>query len=94
MRQGKVERPKIKIERQMHSCRQLSTQARHGSYPVQTTGNIKPCLIKSNVVFILGGAENLPQTKIGILSLRCLYDGDVTCDVSGLLKMNSKMGQG
>ena len=47
----------------------FSSMLRHGSYPVQTTGEIKPVLIQSNAVFIPGGAKNLPQTKFGILKL-------------------------
>ena len=46
-----------------------SSILRHGSYPVQTTGKIKPFLSKRNAVFIPGQAKNLTQTKFGILKL-------------------------
>ena len=43
----------------------------HDLYPVQTTGKIKVklFLIESNIAFIPEGAQNLPQTKFGILKL-------------------------
>ena len=70
---------------------QLKHVKAYGSYPVQTTGKIETVFDLKQLCFYPREGQKLTTNKI---SFRCLYGGHMTCDVTGLLKMNSKMGQG